>query len=183
MRRILVMLMGCALISAAVAKDMPKSESSHKQIPLNNVVKTDKDGKQTALCCCGHEFTVTETAPTYTRGGTTFYMCGEGCREAVMKESQAESEKTYAEWETKYSAATLWSNVITRDGKPMAKCGCGAEFTVKETTPVVLENGMKLYCCGDGCHEHFLKMSSTERLQAERKLMADMTADPQVKSH
>lgn len=179
MRTILVAFMGCMAAFAVVAKDAPKSESAHKHIPLNNVVKMDQAGKRTALCCCGYEFTVTDNAPVFARGGTNFYMCGEGCKEVAAKESQEESEKTYAAWEKKYSAATLWNNLMTRDGKQMAKCGCGAEFTVKETTPVVLENGMKMYCCGDGCHEHFLKMAEAERLQAEQKFLADMgTAAP-----
>ena len=179
MRRLWISILAALCIcSMAFAGDEAKAtakmpankwavEQPMKAMPLNNVVKMDMEGKRTALCCCGAEFTVTATAPTVEDAGTTYYMCGDGCREMYMKSSKEEQTKTHADWRVKYDQVSLATNTWMADDKKMAKCGCGAEFTVTETSPIVMENGMKSYCCGAGCHEHFMKMSANDRMSAE----------------
>jgi hypothetical protein len=138
--------------------------------PLNNVVRTAADGTRTALCCCGHEFTVTAKSPTYEHGGTTFYMCGDACKASAMAASPADAAKSLAEWRTKFDAEMLATNAKTADGKTTAVCGCGKSFTVTDSSPVVTENGVRMYCCSPACHDHFMKMSADQRLAEETKI-------------
>lgn len=173
MRKLFVMTMAALCIcSMAFAGDEAKAtkmqankwavEQPMKAMPLNNVIKMDADGKRTALCCCGAEFTVTSNAPTVERPPTTFYMCGEGCKEMTLKASKEEEAKTMAAWNAKYSTYTLASNT-----KTWAKCGCGKEFDVTPTSLVVSENGMKIYCCSEACHTAFKLKSADDRQSAQ----------------
>ena len=188
MRKMFVMGMAVLCIcSLAFAGDEAKAvkadankwavEQPMKSTPLNNVTKMDMEGKRTAMCCCGAEFTVTANAPTVDDAGTSYYMCGEGCREVYMKWSKPEQEKAHATWRTKYDQVQLVTNAWMAGEKKMAKCGCGAEFTVTESAPVLMENGMKMYCCGAGCHEQFMKMSATDRMNVETAMLKGETKE------
>jgi hypothetical protein len=158
----------------ATTASMEKPAATSMMQPMNNVVKMEKDGKRTALCCCGHEFTVTENAPSMEHSGTLFYMCGEGCKEVAMKATAEENAKTMAAWHEKYDVMTLMSNTHEKDGKQMATCACGAEFTVSETSPRITENGVTMYLCGEGCKEMFTKKTADERMGAEMKVVSGM---------
>jgi len=181
MRRISIVIFGVvALYGLCIGSDKPAvatgetAVKSHQHMPLNNVVKMDAEGKRTALCCCGYEFTVTPTAPTMDHEGTSFYMCGEGCKEMAMKATPEENAKTMAAWHEKYDALSMADNTHMKDGARMATCVCGAEFAVTENTPIVTENGVTMYLCGEGCAEHFSAMSADERLTPEKKVAAGM---------
>jgi hypothetical protein len=148
------------------------ADASGEQVataPLNNVVRVAADGKRTALCCCGHEFAVTDKSPTMSHDGTSFFMCGEACKAAALAATPQEAAKTMAEWRAKFDKAPLATNAVSAGGKTTAVCGCGAAFTVTDRSPVIVENGVKLYCCGDACHEHLLKMSAGDRMALETK--------------
>ena len=186
MRWILVAVMACLMAcGAANAGDKQAVKTgdasgvvavTHVHKPLNNVVKMDAAGKRTALCCCGYEFTVTDNAPTLDHDGILFYMCGEGCKEMAMKATPDESAKTMEAWWKKYDGVKLADNTYAKDGKTMATCACGANFTVTDKTPYLAENGLKLYLCGEGCAEHFRAMTATERLTPERKFVKPAAA-------
>jgi hypothetical protein len=137
--------------------------------PLNNVVRIGADGKRTALCCCGHEFTVSDKSPSLTHDGTSFAMCGEACKEAASAASPKETAMTMAAWRAKFDKTPFATNAVSAGGKTTAFCGCGEVFAVTDRSPVIVENGVKLYCCGEACHEHLLKMSASERLALETK--------------
>jgi hypothetical protein len=148
------------------APSVPTTGNSVKA-PATNVVKMDKEGKKTALCCCLHEFSVSNTAPVVTNGATDFYMCGEGCAEVSKKATKEENEKSMAAWSTKYSTYTLASNATESEGKKVAKCVCGAEFTVTDKSLSYTENGVTIYLCGEGCSEKFKATSAADRQVAE----------------
>jgi len=137
--------------------------------PLNNVVRVADDGKRTALCCCGHEFTVTDKSPTMSHDGTTFFMCGDACKAAAVAATPQESAKTLADWRAKFDQEPLPTNAVAKGGRTTAVCGCGKVFTVTEQSPVIVENGARLYCCGEACHEHLLKLPAAERMALETR--------------
>ena len=153
--------------SASVATT---THSEHVAIvPLNNVVRVGADGKRTALCCCGHEFAVSDKSPTMPHDGTSFYMCGEACKAAAVAATPQETAKTMTAWRAKFDKAPFATNAVSAGGKMTAVCGCGEVFAVTDQSPVIVENGVKLYCCGEACHEHLLKMSASERMALETK--------------
>ena len=138
-------------------------------VPLNNVVRVGADGKRTALCCCGHEFAVSDKSPTMLHDGTSFYMCGEACKAAAGAATPQETAKTMTAWRAKFDQTSFATNAVSTGGKTTAVCGCGEVFAVTDQSPVIVENGVKLYCCGEACHEHLLKMSASERMALETK--------------
>lgn len=138
-------------------------------VPLNNVVRVAADGQRTALCCCGKEFTVSDSSPTMIHDGTTFFMCSDACKAAAVAATPQEAAKTMSEWHAKYAKESLATNAVARDGKTTAVCGCGKTFTVTEQSPAVEENGTRLYCCSEACHEHLMKMSAAERMAVETR--------------
>jgi hypothetical protein len=139
-------------------------------VPLNNVIRTSPDNTRTALCRCGKEFTVTDKSPTYESGGTTFYLCSDACKSAAMATKPAEAMQSLATWRTKFATEKLASNVKTEAGKRTAVCGCGKTFTVTDSSPVIVENGVRMYCCSDACHDQFVKMSASQRMGTEMKV-------------
>jgi hypothetical protein len=146
------------------------SKTAHTP-PLNNVIRMDADGNRTALCCCGAEFKVTENAPIMDHDGTHFYMCGDGCKQMAMKATKTENAKTMKAWKEKYRTITLKDNTFVRDGNTWANCPCGKEFEVTKTTPMVRENGVKLYCHNQDCYDQVVAMSQDNRLQKEMALV------------
>jgi predicted peroxiredoxin len=143
--------------------------------PLNNIVKMDAHGKRTVLCCCLNEFTLTDGAPSMDHGGTTFYMCGEGCKEMAMKSTPAQTAETMTNWNAKYATYRLADNTFQKSGKTWAKCGCGKEFEVTDKSLAVVENGVTMFCCTQACHEIASKMGSSERLASELKVVGAST--------
>lgn len=137
---------------------------------MNNVVAV-KDGHKTALCGCGKEFEVTEATPKMDANGMTFYCCGPECHEHAMKSSPEESAKGMAEWQKAFAAKELVSNEMMKDGKKMATCACGQTFEVTDKTCCVVEDGMKLSTCCNGCAEHVMKAGAEERHGMLQKAM------------
>lgn len=96
---------------------------------------------------------------------------------AGWAEDQAISKATMNEATGEVSLASMHAinNVVSvKDGKQTALCGCGMEFEVTASTPVVDANGMTFYCCGPGCHEHVAKATPEEAhagMAAWQKLM------------
>ena len=184
MRKSMFILIGLAAIctfafAAGGAKTGIKAANQSAATPLNNVVKMDADGHRTALCCCRAEFTVTDKAPIMDHAGTTFYMCGEGCKEMAMKATPEQTAVTMADWHEKYATFALPTNTFVKDGRLWAKCACGKEFELTDQSLAVIENGHASYCCSKACHEGFVKLSAAERLQRE---MAILEANSEVKS-
>jgi ribosomal protein L24E len=182
MRKILMLMVVCGLVAGLANAREAKTVTGKNEVigfaavspahrPLNNVVAMDAAGNRTALCCCGAEFTVTDNAPVLDHDGTLFYMCGEGCKQMALKATPEESAKTLDAWWKKYAELKLTDNAAMKDGKTTATCVCGATFTVTDKTPYVMENGVTLYLCGDGCAEHFRSMAAADRLTAERKFL------------
>ena len=153
--------------SATVTTTTPAEHAA--SVPLNNVVRVGADGKRTALCCCGHEFAVSDKSPTMSHDGTSFYMCGEACKAAAVAATPQETAKTMAGWRAKFDQTSFATNAVATGGKTTAVCSCGGVFAVTDQSPVIVENGVKLYCCGEACHEHLLKMSASERMALETK--------------
>ncbi len=188
MRTFLLVMALVAMSASATASPYGKSEAKDPKTasvaatphaahaasaPLNNVTKVGPDGKRTALCRCGHEFAVSEKSPSMSHDGTTFFMCGEACRAAATAATPQEAAKTMAEWHAKFEKTPLATNAVAKGGRTTAVCGCGAVFPVTDQSPVIVENGMKLYCCGEACHEKLLKMSAGERLTLETKVATE----------
>jgi hypothetical protein len=185
MRKIMFSLLAvAALCSLALAQEgtatTAEVHKAHKAAnkPLNNVVKMDADGKRSALCCCGAEFTVTDKAPTMDHDGTLFYLCGDGCKEMAMKSTKAETAKTMADWRKKYKTYKLTDNTFLKDGKTWAKCGCGKEFEVTAESPRVTENGVTNYCCSKECHDSFASLSDKDRMTKEVAMLKPVAVQP-----
>ncbi len=174
-----LMAMSTIAFAAGAMKSGTKAAMQSAATPLNNVVKMDADGHRKALCCCRAEFTVTDNAPTMDHAGTTFYMCGEGCKEMAMKATREQTAVMIADWHEKYATYPVPTNTFVSDGKLWAKCGCGKEFELKDQSLAIIENGHASYCCSEACHEGFMKLSAAERLQKE---MAILKANAEVKS-
>jgi YHS domain-containing protein len=157
-----------------------KHEMGKSQEILNNVVKMDAASKRSALCCCGYEFTVTDKAPTMDHEGTSFFMCGEGCKEMAMKASKEENAKTMKDWHKKYDANKLTDNSFLKESKTMATCLCGKTVEVNAKTPKIMENGVTLYLCSDACNTQLHEMSANDRMDAEKKFLASKEPAPKT---
>ncbi len=175
MRRLLVILAFTAAVAAIVPAPIPVGAETAPEPapsavhPLNNVIRLDRDGTRTALCCCGAEFKVSDKTTSLPREGTTFFMCTQACRDASAKETPAQAQRTLATWREKYAGVKLASNLAVKDGQQTALCGCGKSFVVAKDTPVLEENGVRLYCCGEECHQALLRMTPETRLAKEMK--------------
>ena len=158
--------------SSGSASETPHATaaSENGSAPLNNVVRLAADGTRTALCCCGSEFTVTDQTPTMDHNGTTFFMCSAGCKEASASATPQATAKTMAAWKAKFAKENLATNAVTEKGVTTAICGCGKSFTVSAKTPVVTENGVKMYCCSPACHDKVAGMSTGDRMAMESKI-------------
>ncbi len=168
---IMTLLLATALCSLAVAGNPAQSKAAVG--PVNNVVKMDTDGHRTALCCCKMEVPVTDKSPTLDHDGTTFYMCSEACKNMAMKASKEEMGKMMADWHEKYATYVLPTNTFVKDGKLLAKCGCGKEFELTDESPRVIENGHATYLCSQACYEGFTKMSAADRLEREMAIVKE----------
>lgn len=176
MKKIMILLVFVMIALPVMAEDQAIVQPAADDVqmgtlhPLNNVYAV-KDEHKTALCCCGKEFEVTaETASTNIHG-LTMYSCGPECATKMKSASAEEMIKAITEWEKSFGAKEMATNVMMQDGKKMATCACGGTFEVGTKTPCVVENGMKLNACCDGCAEHVMKASSEERSAMMKKAM------------
>jgi hypothetical protein len=181
MKKILVVLLMSGILGTAALADDSYGNNTAPAQPaapaavaksgqtevLNNIIKMDAAGARTALCCCGAEFTVTDNSPTIDHGGTTFYLCGDGCKQMADKATAAENAKTMKAWHKKFRAVKLVTNSYQQDGKEMATCLCGKTLTVTRSTPYVTENGVKMYLCSDACSSALHGMSADARMAKE----------------
>lgn len=145
------------------------AEYTHMHMPLNNVVKIDDEGKRTALCGCGMEINVDDKTVFYKDDKLTFWACGDNCKNMMANATDEERTMMMGAWHTKFAAYELADNTFMKDDVLMAKCACGAEIVVDDKTLKVVENGMKVYCCGPGCHDMFTAMNDDKRLEVEIK--------------
>ena len=60
---------------------------------------------------------------------------------------------------------TMNNVYMSKDGKKMAMCGCGAEFEVSDKTASMDMHGMTMYACGPECAEH-MKTATAEEMAA-----------------
>ncbi len=162
--------------SATPTKTPAAAEMKMNAMPMNNVMMMTADGKRMAMCGCGKEFEVTDKSMVM-KGSPAMYCCSPECHEHAMKMSKEEMEKGMAEWSTKFMAVEMPSNMKMAGEKKMATCGCGTEFEVTDKSPMIWENGVKMYCCTDKCHEMMLGMSEADRMSAEMKLLKPMVKE------
>ncbi|MBI5059467.1 hypothetical protein HZB60_06770 [candidate division KSB1 bacterium] len=151
--------------------------------PGNNVFKMTTTGERTGLCGCTKEFPVSDKSPSLSAEGTDMYCCSPECHDHASKATKEESTAMMATWKKAWDLKVpdLWANakeVEDKEGTKMATCACGKKFTVETKTPVILENGVALYCCSDACHTQLTKMSALDRYKAE---LALIKAAPAVK--
>lgn len=180
MKHFLALLMLLALASFSFAEDQAVSKATMNEATgevslasmhaVNNVFAV-KDGKQTALCGCGKEFEVTASSPVMDANGMVFYCCGPECHEHAMKSTPEEMQLGMANWQKLMDAKELMCNASMKDGKKMATCACGMDFEVKATCPYVLQDGMKVYTCCDGCSKHVCTASAEERTKMLQKAL------------
>lgn len=137
---------------------------------LNNVVGVDADGNKTALCGCGMEFTVTDNSPSITADGMTVYACSEECASKLSGMDDRKRAGKIGELKTACEMhKNLATNAAMMDGKLMADCPCGKHFEVTDHSPYVVENGVKMYVCGNACVAGFSTADKDKREKAQMK--------------
>lgn len=163
---LLIMLVLAVLPVLADDNAMVQPSSSDVELgtlhALNNVYAV-KDEHKTAMCCCGKEFEVTAETASMNIHGLTMYSCGPECASKMKNASAEEMIKAIMAWEKSFAGKEMASNCRMQDGKKMATCACGSVFEVGAKTPCVVENGVKLNTCCEGCAEHVMKASPEER--------------------
>ncbi len=176
MKKIIVLLMLALLALPVMAEDQAIVQPAADDVQLGtlhalNNVYAVKDEHKTALCACGKEFEVTAETASMNIHGLTMYACGPECAAKMKYASAEEMIKAIMDWEKSFAAKEMASNCMMQDGKKMATCACGGTFEVGVKTPCVVENGMKLNACCDGCAEHVMKASPEERAGMMKKAM------------
>jgi YHS domain-containing protein len=124
-----------------------------------NVVKTNAQGQEVAICGCGMEFTVKENNPAVEYEGKKYFLCSESCAEKVNADPAAMIpviEKNLAEIRT---AQHISGNVyaVDTEGNNVALCACGVEMKVTDASVKREFNGEAYYFCCEGCAANFDK--------------------------
>jgi len=173
---------------SSVAKTSNAARAEHQKVVhgerhvLNNVVRMTADGKMTALCCCGKEFTVADNSPTMKHGDATFYLCSDACKAKMDKATPTQVDQTMSTWHRKYKGMKLTSNAVTKDGRKVATCLCGKTFNVTKATESISENGVVVYVCSDACAANMHNMSPADRLAKEKEIVANAPAPAPAKT-
>lgn len=182
MKKINCLLLMLAFVSLPVMADdhaMVKPAASDVELgtlhAMNNVYAV-KEEQKTALCGCGKEFEVTAKTASIDIHGLTMYACGPECESKLKNASAEEMIQVLMTLEKEFAAKEMMTNCTLKDGKKMATCACGGVFEVGAKTPCVMENGMKLSACCEGCAEHVIKASPEERASMMKKAM--YTSEP-----
>lgn len=179
MKKVLGLLLMLALValSAFAGEESATVKPAATDVQMGTLmhamdnVTVIKEGHKTALCGCGKEFEVSDKTPKMDANGMTMYCCTPECHEHAMAMKPEEMAAGMMEWQKMFSAKEMASNVMMVDGKKMATCACGQKFEMTDKTCCVVENGMKVNTCCNGCAEHMMKASAEERMGMMQKAM------------
>ncbi|MBK6910614.1 MAG: hypothetical protein IPK53_14115 [bacterium] len=182
MNRILVLVaLLAALTSATMADDHALVKPAADDVLLgtlhvmNNVVEV-KDGHSLAHCACGANFEVTDKSPHVELEGGTYFLCGEQCLSTVGSMDDAAKKSAIGSLQkAMVTEQHMHSNMQLKDGKKVGTCACQGEFEVGSATPMVLENGMLMGACCDGCASHVAKAKPEERAAMMQKVMVKVS--------
>lgn len=124
-----------------------------------NVLKTNAQGAEVAVCACGMEFAVTKDSPTVEYEGKKYFFCSDGCAERVKADPAAMVPVIEQKLTELRKAQGISGNVyaIDAEGNRVAVCTCGAELKVTDATVKRDLSGESYYFCCDGCAAAFDK--------------------------
>jgi len=177
MKKILGLLMMTMLTVFPVLADdhamvQPAADDVHlgTLYVVNNVVEV-KDGHSTAHCACGANFDVTEKSAHVAIDGGTYYLCSEQCASTVAAMDETAKKSAIGSLQKALMTEShMQSNISTKDGKKMATCACGTEFEFGASTPILMENGMRMCACCDGCAKHVKAAEPAQRAAMMQKV-------------
>lgn len=137
-----------------------------------NVIKTNAEGAEVAVCGCGKEFSVTEDTPSIEYEGKRIFVCSEQCAEKVKADPAAiipivEQKVAEVKKEQKISGNIM---SVDAEGNRIAMCSCGAEIKLGDETVTREHDGETYYFCCEKCASGFEKDAGAQVKAMHQKI-------------
>lgn len=122
-----------------------------------NVLKTNAQGEEVAVCGCGKEFIVKQDNPAVEYEGKRYLVCSEECAERVKADPSVMVPVIEQKFSETKKAQNISGNIyaIDAEGNRVAVCTCGAEMKITEATVKRDQNGETYYFCCENCASTF----------------------------
>ncbi len=147
----MLMVMGLLLSSTAIfAGDVNKHGA--------NIIKVSDD-QETALCACGMQVKVTDATPAVEVDGEFYYVCSDGCKTKFSENSSTmKTDLDKKVLKAKIDNGMMGNVFKVKDsGELVAKCACGMDVAVNDSTVSRVYDGHTYYLCGEHCAAMFDK--------------------------